>query len=198
MNAFTEIGKKKLFHFLSIIFFYLLPFYSFSQDNQTLEFKGIPIQGTLEIFSKQLENKGFEKQYEAETGAILTGKFIGEDVTLAIICSPRTKSVWKVTVLFPEKKSWASLKSQYNDINDLYKQKYTYDINYEFFSDPYYEGDGYEISAFKNEKANWITFYKEGIMVQIDDNARVAISYENSENAETARRERESNNLDEI
>ena len=57
----------------------------------------------------------------------------------------------------------------------------------EFFSDPYYLGDGYETQAFEQGKANYATFWfergetssenQEILYVEIDDNVNVAVHY---------------------
>ncbi len=169
----------------------------FAQQD-VLEFKGIPIQGRLDTFVSQLEKKGYEKYYENDYAVILNGDFTSKSVKVFVLSSRNTHTVWKVVVKFPEVNSWTSLKSQYRDMVDLYKQKYSVDQSYEFFSSPYYEGDGYELSAFKHDKGNYITFFKEGVIVEINDDAALQVSYENKENAKIANSEKESNNLEDI
>lgn len=176
----------------------LLPISSYSQETSILEFRGIPIQGTLNAFVAQLTQIGYEKKYEESSSAILKGKFIGHDVLVAIQSTPRTNLVWKVSVICQDDNAWTSLKSLYQETKELYLKKYTYDNSFEFFVDPYYEGDGYEISAFKLEKAHYITFYKEGIYVRITKRAKLEISYENSENAKIAEQEQAASDLNDI
>ncbi len=84
-------------------------------------------------------------------------------------------------VTFPEKVSWHSLKSEYNSFKDSYNDKYGKGRSYEYFSDPYYEGDGYELQALRLEKCTYITFYEtqEGnIMLKIGDDKAVQVHYE--------------------
>ncbi len=187
--------KKLLFIILLTLSF---SFSAYPADNETLKFKNIPIDGKLDTFIELLEKQGYKSYYETDFGVMLEGDFLGQDAKIAVLCSPKTKLVWKVSVIFPENKSWISLKNHYKKIKELYNKKYTYDISYEFFKDPYYEGDGYELSAFKQEKAYWTTFYMEGIMIEVNNKAELVISYENSDNGDIASQEREANSLDEI
>lgn len=42
----------------------------------------------------------------------------------------------------------------------MYLSKYLLDSDFEFFSAPYEEGDGYELRAVLNNKCKYVTFLK--------------------------------------
>lgn len=178
---------------------------TFAQDVDSvkhLEFKGIPIDGSLNEFVSKLEAKGFTKTETMGTMVQLKGDFAGESVNVYVVGSEKNKTVWKVAVFFPEKSSWRSLKSDYFDYKELFTKKYGKPKNdYEFFSDPYYEGDGYELSALKRDKCTYCSFYyPEGgiIMLEISSSECVLVGYEDSTNAKIKSREEEENAMDDI
>ena len=75
------------------------------------------------------------------------GKFANEIVTLNVLASPKTNTVCKVIVYFLEREDWQELKKDYFSKKEMYKSKYPLDRDYEFFSSPYEDGDGYEMRA---------------------------------------------------
>ena len=166
---------------------------SFSQDHLT--FKGIEINGTLTEFSKKLEASGFKKTYtnDAQDACVLEGSFAGfDECRIFVLSTAQEHIVWKVAVLLPEQSSWYSLKSRYNDFKSSLTEKYgAPDKKYEYFSSPYYEGDGYEISALNNDKCTYATyFYTDLGTVGIDlegggyGKGQVRIMYTDATNAE--------------
>ena len=74
---------------------------------------GLPISGSAEFFIPRLEEKGFVKVDTFESSTKFIGKFANEIVNLTLLASPRTNTVCKVIVYFPEKNSWAELQSDY-------------------------------------------------------------------------------------
>ena len=179
--------------------------WAFAQDVDSvkhLEFKGIPIDGSLNEFVSKLEAKGFTKTETMGTIAQLKGEFAGENVNVYVVGSEKTKTVWKVAVFFPEKSSWRSLKRDYFDYKELFTKKYGKPKNdFEFFSDPYYEGDGYELQALRLDKCSYCSFYntREGsIMLEIDSSKCISVGYEDATNVKIKSREEEENVMDDI
>lgn len=169
---------KKLF-LIFLFSFFLLESYS-----QHLTFKGIEIDGTLTEFIGKLQKQGFVLIDHFENGAILKGNFAGEESEIIIPCK-ENETVWTVVVNFSEKSTWYSLKSTYKSYKESLTIKYGEGNSYEFFKSPYYEGDGYEMSAVKLEKCIYSTAFetKEGdIIVEISKEANVRIFYEDNEN----------------
>lgn len=147
-----------------------------------LTFKGIPMGSNLATFVSKLKSQGFTQEGDYGEMIIMKGDFAGKSYcTIVIGATKTTKSVWKVVVTFPEKVSWYSLKSEYNSFKESYNSKYGKGRSYEYFSDPYYEGDGYELQALRLEKCKYATFYEttEGkIMLKIGDDKAVQVHYE--------------------
>lgn len=152
------------------------------QAQEHMSFKGISMGGNLSTFVSALKNQGFIQEDYYDNMVILKGDFAGKsDCTIVVGATENTKSVWKVVVTFPEKVSWYSLKSEYKSFKESYNNKYGKGRSYEYFSDPYYEGDGYELQALRLEKCTYMTFYEtaEGnIMLEISDDKSVAVHYE--------------------
>lgn len=56
--------------------------------------------------------------------------------------------------------------------------------HYEFFKDPYYDGDGYELQALELDKCTYFTIWKldyGNISIQMSSNASLWISYEDAD-----------------
>ena len=126
-----------------------------------LQFMGIDIDGNCSSFVQKLSAKGFTLKKNIETGgAIMNGTFTGKDVEVYILVTPISKKVKSVSVYYPKDNSCSSIKYDYFKLKDSFKQKYQLENEFEFFSDPYYEGDGYEMQAVRNDKCNYVSFFK--------------------------------------
>lgn len=188
---------KKIF---LVIIAFLIGINVYSQSH--LQFMGIEIDGPINSFVQKLNNKGFTLVKKLDSGgAQMKGKFTGKDVELYISVTPVSKNVRSVNVYFPEDKSWSSIKYDYNKLKDSYKQKYILEKEYEFFEDPYYEGDGYEMQAVRNDKCHYATFFSSetgGIMLDISKYEQLHVLYEDSINSSIGSEERDTKILDEI
>ena len=133
---------------------------------------------------------------------LMKGKFTNRDATLLVCSSVKTHTVWKVCVVFEEARSWSSLKSDYLEYKELFTKKYGKSSDsYEFFSSPYYEGDGYELQALRNEKCHYITIFENNVGyvgVQMKTSERLGIDYEDKMNSKISSKEQDSSALDEI
>lgn len=122
-------------------------------------------------------------------------------VAVEVLASPKTKQVCKIIVYFPKKETWKGLKSDYFRKKNLYKEKYPLDKDFEFFSSPYDEGDGYEMRAVSLGKCNFASFYYATgghIMIQIDEKQRIKITYEDRENIKISQSELDQKALEDI
>lgn len=181
-----------------ILLLLLFPTIVFAQH---LKFMGIPINGDLTSFGKQLQSKGFKIEKTENGHMTLSGKFAGEKVELLVRSSMKTKSVCGVVVLFDQKTSWPALKSQYERLKENYSSKYKILKEYHFFKDPYYEGDGYEMSAVRIGKCMYCAFYKleyGRILLTIYESGCVMAAYEDKQNTEKANSEQSSRILEDI
>ena len=183
----------------------LISFGVFAQESKVIKhysFLGIEMNMKVDEFAiKLIQEKGYEVLYvpDDSTAYILGGQFAGiEDCKIFVLGTPKTKTVWKVAVSFPDKKSWYSVKSDYIKLVDSYKKKYGKpDIHKEFFTSPYEDGDGYEMTAISLEKCHYITiFEKDDVMIGINiDNgnnrtAHVMVTYEDIINKKLTEKEK--------
>jgi outer membrane protein assembly factor BamA len=151
-----------------------------------MTFKGIPINGSLSSFVSNLKSKGFTLDLIEDGLATLKGDFAGKsNCTIVVVATEQSNTVWKVVVFFPEKTSWYSLKSEYESFKESYTEKYGNPESYEFFSNPYYEGDGYELQALTSEKCRFVSYYqtdKGYITVEVHRSQCLLVSYEDAIN----------------
>jgi len=163
-----------------VLLFSLITFFGFSQ-----EFYGVEIGGTRQQLVSKYVAKGFVIDGNpTDIGTFLKGMVNGRKLELVVINTPISKLVWKVTVYFPEENRWYSLKDSYLNCLDVLKEKYGKpNVSYSSFYSPYYEGDGYEMSAVSLDKSNFCAFWGN-MSVQISKFKQVAVIYQNNENAD--------------
>lgn len=170
----------------------------FAQTEEHLTFKGIPINGSLTTFVQKMKTAGFSfVEYVSDnTIAVFSGKFAGDDAKIYVASSPKTKTVFKVVVYYGKQTSWQSIKSDYFKYVAAMTEKYGEpSSHYEFFTRPYYEGDGYELQALRHEKCNYISFYDTqngAIVVEMSTSEKISIGYEDAINVEIFKREKKS------
>lgn len=187
---------KKLFFLLAL----WIPIVSFAQNH--LEFRGVPIDGHINTFVSKMNKIGYSEVYRNESGAIMKGKFTNQDAELIIVATAKSKTVWKVAAHLDEDASWSKLKSDYFEYVNLYISKYGQPSNhFEFFSSPYYEGDGFELQALKNDKCHYATYFTTDngtLSVSISSSGNLSLSYEDNINANLMTKEKQSSALDDI
>lgn len=192
---------KKILITLCII---MLSFAMRAQEHMT--FMGIPIDGKISAFTQKLEDKGFTYVKTEDGVTFLTGSFAGNrDCIILVASSIKSLTVWKVLVVFPSKSSWESLKNEYQTMKSLYSRKYGEPNIYEFFISPYYEGDGYEMTAISIGKAHYESFFKTNdgyIHLAIKDgkyrSGYVTVGYEDGINVKIKSQEEEASISEDI
>jgi hypothetical protein len=131
------------------------------------QFKGHPVDGTMDEFVKLLEDDGFVLDEPGTVAApanvyLLTGTFAGYDnCQIIVMTSQYTSKVMRVSVFLPENEDWASLKSNYFTIKEMYTSKYGEGQSDEYFSGSYEDGDGKEIEAVKSGNVTLSTKWDE-------------------------------------
>lgn len=166
-----------------------------------IKFMGIEVSGDYESFKDSLLSKGFTYMSSFETLHKFYGKFANEIVTLNVLASPKTNTVCKVIVYFLEREDWQELKKDYFSKKEMYKSKYPLDRDYEFFSSPYEDSDGYEMRAVARDKCRYISFFLAmggHITVEIDKTAQLKVVYEDRKNIKVAKQELDQNAIDDI
>lgn len=168
---------------------------AYSQQQEHLQFMGIPITGQKEYVAQELIKKGFKKDVNITnsepTTIFLEGRFVNRDAYVSVV-ENGNDIVWKILVLFEHKETWNSLLSEYNSIKELYSKKYGEpDFYEEYYKDNIYRNSGVELYALNNGWIKYTTYYKvaNGIIglffAPIDNNsASVIIVYEDEMNAQ--------------
>ena len=190
---------KKVFFLFFILF---TTNYLYSQESH-IEFKGIPLDGTLPSFIKKMEENEFKfEKFPRDYVAMMNGLFTGKYVDIYILSSPKSKTVWKVSAYYTKKELWTSLKSDYKEMVELFEKKYgAPSSHYEFFSKPYYEGDGYELQALRKEKCDYVSFWdtdKGTIAVEINKWGQIQVGYEDRINQKIKEKEANENSINDI
>jgi hypothetical protein len=148
-------------------------------------FNGVPISGSIPNAVSKLKAKGYTLyKYLGDGAVIMKGKINLENVEIFLYETPKTKQLFKLTVYFEEASSWRSIKSQYERLLETLTSKYGEpDNSYANFKSPYYEGDGYEMSAIELDKcdftAYWLNKDNLSLSIQISKWKQVRLSYEN-------------------
>lgn len=173
----------------------------FAQD-QHLKFKDIPIDGNISEFVEKMKSDGFEVDELLGEKVTMKGKFVNEDCNISVISTPKSNAVWKVVVYLPKQSSWYSLKSDYEAFVKSFTAKYGSPTkSYGFFSKPYYEGDGYEMTALNVGKCTYFTYWEilgGTIAVQINKLGEVTFQYEDKINGDKKSAEENDNILNDI
>ena len=166
----------------------LLTIMSFSQ-----EFIGIKVDGKINDVVEKFKGKGLKVTNTSTPNVISMEGIVGNrNLELNIVCTPTSKTVWKFAVYLPKQTLWPSLKSEYEEYLDVLTRKYGEPkLKYDFFSSPYKEGDGYEMTAVELEKCTYSAFWPEnlGLYIQISQWKQVKITYQNSTNLALSKKE---------
>ena len=99
-------------------------------------------------------------------------------------------------VFFQPHQIWYSIKDKYEKIKNQLTKKYGKPESHEFFSDPYYEGDGYELQALSNEHCTWMSLFRTpigSVSVSMSSESKVLVIYQDKINQEI--RESEQNSI---
>jgi len=162
----------------------ILAFVLFSFNSNSQQFYGVNISGPLSTAIERFKQKGFTHKSTMDVGAIMNGRIVNQDVTLFIFVTPKTKTVFKMSIFFDEMNSFDNLYTQYikmvNTINDKYGEP---DYVEEKFLPPYELGDGYELTALQLEKclysSTWLYKNNLNIKVEISKYKQLKVVYEN-------------------
>lgn len=172
------------------------------EASQHLEFRGIPIDGNVNAFVAKLENLGYNLIEKEKDGAFLSGLFTGKEATIAVLGTKKSSTVCMVCVQLPKNSTWYGAKSEYLYYKELFTQKYGEPSRHrEDFDRPYYEDDGYELSALSRGKCHYTSLFvvENGtIMITIGDGGRLNIYYDDTKNRKIDETEKASSVIDDI
>ena len=157
---------------------------SAQEDTLHILFKGVPVTGLEEDFSKQLTAKGF-----STSKGLLTGPFAGYDATLRLRKTKVSGMIYSVTATL-RPCGWKQAKADYIIFKTNMSLKYGQPTSVsERFTGAYHEGDGYELKALSEEACRFCSEWRTSlgrILIEIgyaNKAAAVTITYEDAINA---------------
>lgn len=177
--------KKNMKKIAIVLILNLLAIAVFSQ-----EFLGVKVGGTRQECIKKFVAKGFIIQKGTTNVVTMLKGYAGNmPVELFITNTQISKKVLRFTVYLPKESSWSVLKETYNTFLSVLTSKYGEpNSSYANFVDPYYEGDGYEMSAIELDKCNYSAFW-DNISIDISKYKQVRFYYENPINVALSEQE---------
>lgn len=186
---------------LALMFSCMLTLTASAQEHLT--FKGIPIDGKLTEFVNKLKAQGFIEIKVNNDSAIMKGDFSGKNCEIIMYASKKSNIVYQVGAILEKDDSWGVLKSTYDEYKSLLNSKYEEGQTIEFFKSPYEEGDGYEMTALRNNKCIYCTRYElqNGIITLLIaevSNGSVALFYADKINEALAEREKSSQQISDL
>jgi len=125
-------------------------------------FNGIELGKNLVQTQLELKNKGFVLLKNSGNVYQYSGKVGSDNVEVYIVCTPKTKTIWKLQVEIDKSYSWFSAKNSFDKYYGILSEKYGQSKDdYKFFSSPYYDGDGYELQALYVDKCFWTSAWND-------------------------------------
>jgi hypothetical protein len=110
---------------LAFLAFLTIIGYTHSQTGDHLIFKAVPIDGTLDGYVSKMKQNGFMHLGTDEGTAILNGDFAGyKDCYVGVSTLKQKDLVYKIAVVFPDKKTWSTLLGNYVDLKEMLTEKY--------------------------------------------------------------------------
>ena len=139
---------------LSILFAFICTM-SFAQTEH-MKFKGLPLTGPLMSFVEKLKQKGYTYIGKQDGVACLSGEFAAvKKCTIGVATFNGKDQVNSVVVVFPEKKVWSEITSDYFGLKNLLSEKYGEPESVEFFPNGEPESDFLKFHAILNGECNY-------------------------------------------
>jgi len=96
-----------------------------ADSSKHLSFKGVPIDGTLIQYVAKMKKSGFIHISTKDGTAILEGEFASyKNCFIGVSTLKQKDLVSKIVVIFPDRKTWSSLSSNYFTLKELLTVKY--------------------------------------------------------------------------
>ena len=166
-------------------------------ESPHLSFKGVPIDGTLNEYVQKMKQKGFTYLGTEDGIALLKGDFAAyKGCTVGVATLKQKDLVSKITVIFPNCETWATLANNYFSLKEMLTEKYgePVDVKEEFqgYSEP--RDDNSRMHEVGMDRCKYITTFettKGKIQLYIGHNSfsasYVLLSYFDKINGETIR-----------
>ena len=146
-----------------------------AESSAHLNFKGVPIDGTLREYTLKMEKKGFTLVDTEDGASLLEGDFASYKHCMIGVATLKQKNlVSKITVMFPESDTWSSLSSNYYSLQEMLTAKYGQPSGYvETFEGPAPGDDNSRMHEVKSDRCKYYTTYeteKGTIQLSIEHN----------------------------
>ena len=166
----------------------------FSSLTFAQSFNGVAISGSMQTAVNAFKAKGFVVTDNLQNITVMKGKIQSQTVELYIKVTPKTKQVYAFSMYFPKQISWSGITSEYERLKNILIEKYDQPRNeYDFFSTPYFLGDGYELQALRLEKCTYASYWFDkdnmNVSIEMSKYEQVNLAYENVKNVELKSRE---------
>jgi hypothetical protein len=164
---------------LSVVILFLL-----SNHIRSQQFYGVNISGDLTTAIEKFKTKGFSHKATKDFGAIMKGRIVNQGVDLYIYVTPKTRTVFKMTLLYDVTNDFNKLSTQYSKMVNAMIEKYGKPDNVEEkFIFPYEVGDGYELTALQFEKciysSSWVDRENMKLKIELSKSKQLKVEYEN-------------------
>ena len=123
-KGYKNYNMKKII-ILGIFVLNTIISFSQTQSSEHLEFKGVPIDGTLNEYVAKMKQNGFTHIGTEDGVAMLRGDFAGYKNCIIGVATLKQKDlVSKITVIFSDCDTWSSLSSNYFSLKEMLTEKY--------------------------------------------------------------------------
>ena len=176
-----------MIRFLFFVFFCLTSVSAFAGGDAPI-FADLKWGASTASVRSQLAAKGFDTEIDSDGDVKFKGRLIGYPaVGWAVLVSNRLLKV-EAIIVTPDNKA----RQAYSEMKEVLIGKYGSPTGkYEFFTKPYYEGDGHEGQALRLGKATFTLFWGNALSMGITEKLTVQLTYESPEwSAESARRKK--------
>ena len=188
---------KKLLSILLIFFCFSATAQDHYESSNHMNFKGVPIDGTLNDYVLKMKQSGFN-HISTENGlAMLQGDFAGyKGCIIGVSALEQKDLVCKIGVLFPDCDSWSTLSSNYYTLKELLTEKYgePFEMIEKFDSNSEPRDDNSRMHELGMDRCKYYTTYKTengAIQLSINNNgfykSFVSLSYFDKINSEIIR-----------
>lgn len=138
-------------------------------------FADIPWGASVNEAKGALTAAGFSSSQDKDGDLKFQGTLIGFP-TSGFVLFGAGKAVKSIVVLATPSRQAVDV---YRDLRGTLTGKYGQPSNtYEFYSKPYYEGDGYQEQAIRLGKATFATFWGSTLSLEVTDRLAVQVTYE--------------------
>lgn len=146
------------------------------EKNTHLKFKGVPIDGTKELFVTRMRRKGFKHIDRRDGMDILQGDFAGYNECYIYVATLENQDlVSRISVRFPDRDQWKYLYGDYKGLKQMLTEKYgkPYECT-EKFSRYSLEDDNSRMLDVKLGNCKYISCFKA-------DNGNISLWIENDD-----------------